>query len=126
MLKVFNWFKSFYLILIWHGWYLRKLKRRKLNSLVFITQSYFPVPKNVRLNSTYCFGMKIPNKRELQEIAFNHLSVIDFQDLNFFKECAAKSYSFFWLLILHLHQVILHVLEKPFAKSIKTNHDNWW
>ena len=39
--------------------------------------------------------MKISNKRELQEIAFNHLSVIDFQDLNFFKECAAKSYYFF-------------------------------
>ena len=63
--------------------------------------------------------MKIPNKRELQEIAFNHLSVIDFQDLNFFKEWVAKSYSFFWLLILHLHQVILHVLEKTFCKGYK-------
>ena len=38
----------------------------KLNiSLVFITQSYFPVSKNIRLNSTHCFVMKIPNKREL-------------------------------------------------------------
>ena len=44
---------------------------RKLNnSHVFITQSYFP--KNIRLNSTQFFIMKIPNKRELQQILFNH------------------------------------------------------
>ena len=56
-------------------------RRRKLNfSVVFITQSYFGVPKNVRPNSTYCFVMKIPNKGELQQIAFNHRSDIDFQD----------------------------------------------
>ena len=43
------------------------IRERKLNiSLVFITQSYFEVPKNIRLNSTHCFVMKIPNKRELQ------------------------------------------------------------
>ena len=42
-------------------------RNRKLNiSLVFITQSYFKVPKDVRLNSTHFFIMKIPNKRELQ------------------------------------------------------------
>ena len=51
---------------------------RKLNiSLVFITQSYFAVPKNIRLNSKYHFVTKIPNKRELQHIAFNHSSDID-------------------------------------------------
>ena len=56
-------------------------RRRKLNfSVVLITQSYFAVPKNVRLNSTYCFVMKIPNKGELQQIAFNHWSDTDFQD----------------------------------------------
>ena len=54
---------------------------RKLNiSLVFITQSYFAVPKNIRLNSTHYFIMKIPNKEELQEIAFNHSSDIDVKD----------------------------------------------
>ena len=48
---------------------------RKLNiSLVFITQLYFRVPKDVRLNSTHFFIMKIPNKRELQQIALNHSS----------------------------------------------------
>ena len=46
---------------------------RKLNiSLVFMTQSYFKVSKDVRLNSTYFFIMKIPNKGELQQIALNH------------------------------------------------------
>ena len=46
---------------------------KKLNiSLVFITQSYFAVPKNIRLNSTRYFVMKIPNKRNLQQMACNH------------------------------------------------------
>ena len=49
------------------------IRGRKFNiSIVFITQSYFKVPKDVRLNSTYFFIMKIPNKRELQQIALNH------------------------------------------------------
>ena len=56
------------------------IKGRKLNiSLVFITQSYFKVPKDVRLNSTYFFIMKISNKRELQQIALNHSLDIDFK-----------------------------------------------
>ena len=51
----------------------------KLNIfLVFITQSYSSVPKNIRVNSAHFFVMKIPNKRELQQIAFNHSSDIDF------------------------------------------------
>ena len=49
-------------------------------SIVFIMQSYFEVPKDVRLNSTHFFIMKITNKRELQQIALNHSSDIDFQD----------------------------------------------
>ena len=53
---------------------------RKVNiSLVFIAQSYSAVPKNIRLNSTHCFIMKIPNKREIQQIAFNHSSDIEFK-----------------------------------------------
>ena len=60
------------------------IRGRKLNIyFVFITQSYFSVPKNIRLNSTHYFIMKIPNKRELQEIACNH------EFVNFYKKCAA-------------------------------------
>ena len=40
------------------------IRGRKLNiSLVFITQSYFKVPKDVRLNTSHFFIAKIPNKR---------------------------------------------------------------
>ena len=69
---------------------------RKLNiSIVFITQSYFKVSKDVRLNSTHFFIMKIPNKRELQQIALNHSSDIDFKDfMKIYKKCTAKSYTF--------------------------------
>ena len=57
------------------------IRGRKLNiSLLFITQSYFTVPKDVRLNSTYSFIMKIPNKSELQQIALNHSSDIHSKD----------------------------------------------
>ena len=72
------------------------IQERKLNiSLVFITQSYFAVPKNIELNSTHCSVIKILNKRELQQIAFNHSSNIDFQDfMNLYKKCTVKSYSF--------------------------------
>ena len=68
----------------------------KLNiSPVFIRQSYFAGPKNIRLNSTHYFIMKILNKRELQKIAFNHSSDIDFKDIiNLYKRCTAKLYSF--------------------------------
>ena len=49
------------------------IRGKKLNiSIVFITQSYFEVPKDVRINLTHFFIMKIPNKRELQQIALNH------------------------------------------------------
>ena len=51
---------------------------KKLNiSIVFIKQSYFKGLKEVRLNTTHFFIMKIPNKRELQQVAINHSSDID-------------------------------------------------
>ena len=55
------------------------IRCRKLNiSLVFITQSYFSVPKDVRLNTTHYFIMKINDKRELQNIVINHSADIDY------------------------------------------------
>ena len=58
------------------------IRGRKLNiSIVFITQSNFKVPKDVRLNSTHIFVMKIPNRREVQQIALNHSSDINSKDL---------------------------------------------
>ena len=68
------------------------IRGKKLNiSLVFITQSYFAGLKNIRLNWTHYFVMKIPNKRKLQQIACNHSSDIDFQDfMNLYKKWTAK------------------------------------
>ena len=61
------------------------IRGRKLNSsLVLITQSYFKFPKDVRLNTTRFVISKIPNKKELQQIAINHSSDIstkDFQNI---------------------------------------------
>ena len=70
------------------------IRCRKANiSLVFITQSYFYVPKDVRLNATHLI-MRISNKRELQNIAINHFVDIDYKDLaKFYIECTKKPYS---------------------------------
>ena len=72
------------------------IRCRKLNiSLVFITQSYFSVPKDVRLNSTHYLIMKINNKRELQNIAINHSADIDYKDfMKIYKECTRESFNF--------------------------------
>ena len=76
---------------------------KKLNiSFVFITQSYFAVPKNIRLNAIHYFAMKIPNIREIQLMAFNHSSDIDFQVfMNLYKNYAAKPYSFLVIYTTH-------------------------
>ena len=72
------------------------IRGRKLNISIFvITQSYLKVRKDVRLNSTHSFIMKIPNKGELQQIALNHLSDIDFKDfLKIYRKCTAEPSSF--------------------------------
>ena len=71
------------------------IRGKKNISLAFITQSYFVVPKNVRLNLTHYFVMNIPNKTELQQIVYNHSSNIVLKDfMNLYKKCSSKPYSF--------------------------------
>ena len=69
---------------------------RKLNiSLVFITHSYFSVPKYVRLNSTHYLMMKINSRRELQNIGINHSADIDYKDVaKIYRECTKEQYFF--------------------------------
>ena len=83
------------------------IRCRKLNiSLVFITQSYFSVPKNVRLNSTHLI-MKINNRKELQNIAINHSADIDYDNfVGVYRECTRKPYSFLTI-DKHYQRVIL-------------------
>ena len=68
------------------------IRCRKLNiSLAFITQSYFSVPKDPRLNLTHYLIMKINNKRELQNISINHSANIDYQDfMKIYRECTKE------------------------------------
>ena len=72
------------------------IRGRKLNiSSVFTMQSYFIVPKNVRINSTDYFIMKMSSKRELQQIGSNLLLDIDIKDfIKMYKKCASEPYSF--------------------------------
>ena len=68
----------------------------KLNiSLVFITQCYFSVQKDVRLNSTHYLIMKINNRKELQNIAINHSADIDYKDfMKIYRECTKEPFNF--------------------------------
>ena len=72
------------------------LRGTKINfSLVFISQSYFKVPKTISLNATHYLIMKSPNKREFQQIVSNHSSQIDFKDfMELYKKYTKEPYSF--------------------------------
>ena len=65
---------------------------------MFITQSYFSVPKDVRLNSTHYLIMKISNKRELENIARSHSADIDCKKfVKIYRECTKEPFSFLTL-----------------------------
>ena len=84
------------------------IRGRKLNiSLVFITQSYFKVPKDVRLNSTHFFIMKIPNTRELQQIALNHSLTLALKISLRSTKYILLNHILFWLMMLRLYRIIL-------------------
>ena len=72
------------------------IRCRKLNiSHAFIRQSYFSVPKNIRLNSAHYLIMKINNKKELQNIVITHSADIDYKDfINISMECTKEPYLF--------------------------------
>ena len=72
------------------------IRCRKLNiSLVFITKSYFSVPKDVRLNSIHYLIMKINNKKELRNIGDNHSTDTNYQDfMKIYRECTREPYNF--------------------------------
>ena len=62
---------------------------------MFLSQSYFSVPKDARLNSTHYLIMKINNKRELQNIAINHSADIDYKDfIKIYRECTKEPFKF--------------------------------
>ena len=97
---------------------------RKLNiSFVFITQSYFKVPKDVRLNTTHFFIAKIPNRREPQKIARNHSSDIKTEDfISVYRKCTFEPYSFFVNATTLPSDNTLRF--RNFFKKYTKNHDN--
>ena len=102
------------------------IRGRKLNiSLVFITQSYFKVPKDVRLNTTHFFIPKVQNKRELGDIAINHSSDLSTKDfVSIYRECTAEPYAF-----LVIDTTLASDNPLRFRKirfNISQNHDNYW
>ena len=91
------------------------IRSRKINnclSIVFITQSYFKLLKDVRTNSTHFLIMKIPNKRELQQTEIHQSSDVDFKDFMKFIKTVLKNYIIFWLMIQLCYQIIPLDLEK--------------
>ena len=72
------------------------IRCRKLNiSIVFITQSYFRTPKDVRLNSTHCILMKIGSKKEFKNIPEEKSGYLDYKDfLKIYNYCTKEPYSF--------------------------------
>ena len=84
------------------------IRGRKLNiSLVFITQSYFKVAKDDRLNTTHFFITKILSKRELQQIAIDIHQILRLKILLISIENVLLIGILFLLMILHVHQIIL-------------------
>ena len=83
------------------------IRGRKLNiSLGFITQSYFKVPKDFRLNSTHLFVTKMLRKTGLHQIAINH-QILVLKILSISIENVLLNHIHFLLMILHSHQIIL-------------------
>ena len=72
------------------------IRYRKLNiSLCFLTQLYFSVPKDVRLNCTHYILFKLHNKREFQNIVINHSADIYYKDfIKIYRYCKKKLFNF--------------------------------
>ena len=105
------------------------IRSRKLNiSFVFIIQSYFLVPKDVRLNSIHYLIIKIYSKRELQSIANNHSADIDYKDfMNIYREYKNKLYSFSTIHTSLLADSPLRFRENLLDSLGSFQHDaNWW
>ena len=97
------------------------IRDRKLNiSFVFITQSYFKVPKDL----SHFFIAKTPNKRKLQQIAINHSTDISTKDFtNIYGECTGETYSF---LVIRTRLALNNPLRfrKNLFNRYNKNHDN--
>ena len=98
---------------------------RELNiSLAFITQSYFSVPKHIRLNSTHYLIMKLNNKKELQNIVINHSADIDYEDfLKTFRGCIKEPFKFLTIDAMLPEKICLILIKMALADEFKILDD---
>ena len=90
-----------------------------------MSQSYFQVPKTISLITTHYFIIKMPNKRELHQIALNHSSNVEFKDIiNPYKDYTKESFSRLGndltLPSDNPYRFIKNLLKKTVSKKIKT------
>ena len=86
-------------------------------SFFFVSQSYFKVCKTIRLNKTHYSIMKIPNKRELQQIVSNHLFDIEFRDvIKLYKDYTKDTFSFLVNNTTLSPRKSIKILEEPIIK----------
>ena len=104
------------------------IRCRKLNiSLCFLTQSYFSVPKDVKLNCTHYILFKLNNKRELQNIAINYSADIDYKDfIRIYRVCTMKPFNFLTfdiLKIINLLKILMryYKLKYDCQRSVKNS-----
>ena len=92
--------------------------------LLFLLLNHILIPKDVRLNTSHSFIAKIPNKRELQQIAINHSSDINTKDFaNIYRRCTAKPYSFLVVNTMLASNNLLR-FRKNLLNTYDKNHDN--
>ena len=66
-----------------------------MQKIKYLTQSYFSVSKDVRLNSTHYLILKVDNRIELKNIATDYSAVIDYKNFTkIYRECTKESYNF--------------------------------
>ena len=93
------------------------LRRKNALFCFFLSQSYFKVPKTIRLNGTHYFITKIPNKRELQQVASNHSPDTDFKDfMKLYKKYTEELDSFLVNDTTYL-QIIHYDLRRTYYKN---------
>ena len=96
-------------------------------SLAFLTQSYFKTPKDIRLNCTHYYLMKIGNKAELRAIADRHSTDVPYKDfIKIYNRCTSQPYSFMtvdttfhMIIVLDLGKILMIVIiNKSFQENV--------
>ena len=96
-------------------------------SLAFFTQSYFAFSKTNRQIQHAILLWKLQTEQNFNKLHLTIHQILTFKTLWIFIKSVLRNSILFWLLILILHQIVLHVSEWNLLENIKkVSHDNWW